>query len=64
MMTPPMNKMTLKRNYEWVKNDALYGFTDKTRSSEPAYLVVAHIHFTYSREPKTQSGGGKKKSKD
>ena len=59
--TPPMNKEDFNENYEWVKNDALYGFTDKTRSSEPVPGSHAYSFYIFLREPKTQSGGGKRR---
>lgn len=59
--TPPMNKEDFNENYEWVKNDALNGFRDKTRSSEPVPGSHSYSFYIFLREPKSQGGGGKKR---
>lgn len=59
--TLPMNKDDFNENYKWVKNDALNGFRDKTISSEPVPGSHAYSFYIFLQEPKTQSGGGKRR---
>ena len=59
--TPPMNKEDFNKNYEWVKNDALNGFRDNKRSSEPVPGSHSYSFYIFLREPKSQGGGGKKR---